>query len=366
MTKRTLITGADGYLGRRIAQILLQKEDARLILWVRAADASAFENKRARLAGELLHDQGQVEYRWGDLAGDAPFDDIDPKSILRIIHAAAVTRFNVDQDTARRVNIEGTDKLLRFAGRCDSLERLGFLSTIYASGLHSGPIPETTLDDAGFANNYESSKWAAERLLAGKYERLPWRIFRIATAIADNSDGQVTQYNAVHNTLQLLYYGLISTMPGNPETPLYLVTGDFVANAVCSLMDSPREDRIFHVAHRREQSLTLDQFITLVFQVFESDDFFRKRRTPRPLYVDEKSFELLHSALGAFAGGVVNQAMDSVAPFARQLFITKEVQNANLIAALGRDPAPDPSAVVAGACRHLIRTKWGRQKADAA
>src|SRR5213593_675077 len=129
MANATLITGADGYLGRRIARILLKEEDARLILWMRAADASAFENKRARLAGQMLHDQGRVEYHWGDLAADAPFDDIDPKSIIRIIHTAAVTRFNVDQDTARRVNVEGTDKLLRYARRCDSLERLGFLST---------------------------------------------------------------------------------------------------------------------------------------------------------------------------------------------------------------------------------------------
>jgi len=58
----------------------------------------------------------------------------------------------------------------------------------------------------------------------------------------------------------------------------------------------------------------------------------------------------------------VNQAVDSVAPFARQLFITKEVQNANLIAALGRDPAPDASAVVEATCRRLVRTKWGREK----
>jgi len=366
MANNTLITGADGYLGRRIAQTLLRQEDSRLQLWVRAPDAATFEKKKSRLAEQLPPDSGRVEYHWGDLTSEFPFAGLEPKSIRRIIHTAAVTRFNVDEVTARRVNIEGTEKLLRLAARCDSLERLGFLSTIYASGLRSGAIPETPLDDAGFANNYESSKWAAEQLLLEEYPQLPWRIFRIATAIADTASGQVTQYNAVHNTLQLLYYGLISTLPGNPETPLYLVTGDFAASAICSLMHSPREERIFHVAHRREQSLTLDQFITLVFEVFASDDFFRKRRIPRPLYVDEESFRLLHSALGAFAGGVVNQAMDSVAPFARQLFITKEVRNENMVTALGYDPAPDPSAVLRAACQDLVNTKWGREKIHAA
>ena len=251
---------------------------------------------------------------------------------------------------------------MRFAERCGALERLGLLSSIYASGMRAGPIPETPFVNAGFANHYESSKWAAETLLFEKYAHLPWRIFRIATAIADDANGQVSQHNAVHNTLKLLYYGLISTLPGKPGTPMYLVTGDFAADAVCRLMRVSGSERIFHVAHRREQSLSLDELITLVFEVFGTDEFFRKRRIPRPLYVDEEAFELLHSALGAFAGGVVNQAVDSVAPFARQLFITKEVQNANLIAALGRDPAPDASAVVEATCRHLVRTKWGREK----
>ena len=45
---------------------------------------------------------------------------------------------------------------------------------------------------------------------------------------ARRTEVQVTQHNAVHNTLQLLYYGFISTLPGSPATPVYLVTGDFV------------------------------------------------------------------------------------------------------------------------------------------
>ena len=362
MANVTLITGGDGYLGRRIAAKLLEETDSRLLLWLRAADASAFLSKQDVLAESFGRFEGRVEYCYGDLTGESPFDGIEPASICRIVHAAAVTRFNVDEGTARRVNIEGTEKLLRFAERCGALERLGLLSSIYASGMRAGPIPETPFVNAGFANHYESSKWAAETLLFEKYAHLPWRIFRIATAIADDANGQVSQHNAVHNTLKLLYYGLISTLPGKPGTPMYLVTGDFAADAVCRLMRVSGSERIFHVAHRREQSLSLDELITLVFEVFGADEFFRKRRIPRPLYVDEEAFELLHSALGAFAGGVVNQAVDSVAPFARQLFITKEVQNANLIAALGRDPAPDASAVVEATCRHLVRTKWGREK----
>lgn len=95
-----------------------------------------------------------------------------------MIHSAAVTRFNVDEDTARKVNTEGTEKILRFTNRCSSLEAFGLLSTVYASGLKAGAIEETPLDgSAGFANHYESSKWSSERARLTQYDHLPGGFF---------------------------------------------------------------------------------------------------------------------------------------------------------------------------------------------
>src|SRR5262249_28275867 len=155
-----------------------------------------------------------------------------------IIHTAAVTKFNVDSETAESVNIQGAEKLLKFASRCDSLETFGLLSTVYASGLKAGTIEELPLEDVSFANHYERSKCASETKLMRDFDYLPWRILRVATVIADDHSGCVTQFNAFHNTLKLLYYGLLSLIPGNPGTPLYFVTGDFVANAVFKAMQN--------------------------------------------------------------------------------------------------------------------------------
>ena len=91
----------------------------------------------------------RIEYAWGDLGADEPFAGVEPRRIRRIVHSAAVTRFNVDEETARRVNIEGTARLLGFAKRCENLESFGFLSTIYASGLRAGPIAEACPPYAG-------------------------------------------------------------------------------------------------------------------------------------------------------------------------------------------------------------------------
>jgi dTDP-4-dehydrorhamnose reductase len=303
----------------------------------------------------------RIGYHWGDLVNEAPFDSLDPRDIHCVIHTAAVTRFNVDEDTARRVNAEGTEKALRFASRCPSLETFGLLSTVYASGLKSGAIQEAPFDGvAGFANHYESSKWSSETTLLKDYNHLPWQIFRVATVIADSDDGRVSQYNAFHNTLKLFYYGLLSLMPGKPETPVYLVTGEFAAGAVFELISGARTKAIYHVAHRETESLTLSELLDLAFEAFERESDFISRRILKPLYSDAESFDLLVDGISSFGGVIVNQAVSSVAPFGKQLFVRKDIQNQNLVSALENYRAPDARQLARNTCEYLVRTKWGK------
>lgn len=367
MEKRIMITGADGYLGLALAKRYLQATEEPLLLWVRAGDKGEFAAKEERIRRRLGEAGDRVRCRWGNLVNLDPFAAIDPADIRVIIHSAAVTRFNVDETTARRVNIEGTEKLLRFASRCPSLERFALLSTVYSSGLRSGPIKEEVMDDrAGFSNHYEWSKWASEILLMAAFDDLPWQIFRVATIIADDEEGTVTQQNAFHNTLKLFYYGLLSLVPGKKETPLYFITGDFAASAIFSLLDASPARSIYHVAHTKEESISLQAMIDLVFETYGERPEFKTRRVLKPLYSDAESFELLARGVNTFGAGILNQSISSVAPFAKQLFIQKEVWNRNLVSSLDRYRAPDPRRLVRNACDFLVRTRWGRELQHAA
>ena len=355
-----LVTGADGYLGRLLLETFLDR-GGRVVAWMRDGADGARDRKTASLAPLSERHGPRLSVAFGDLAADEPFASVDPAGVESIVHGAAVTRFNVDRETATRVNVDGARKLFAFAEKCPDLRRVAYLSTIYASGLSPGPVEEAPLNGGEFANHYERSKCEAERALLADYGRLPWQVLRIATAIADDDSGQVGRQNAVHRTLQLLYYGLISTLPGLPETPLYLVTGRFAAGAIAEVHLRGDARRFFHVSHRREQSLTLGRLVDIAFETFEQDEFFSRRKTPRPLYVDRGSFEMLRQALAGFSGGIVNEGIASVAPFAAQLFIAKDVENANLIEVLGSDAAPDPTELARLTCRHLVATRWGRE-----
>ena len=358
-----MITGADGYLGRRIARRLLADASDHLLLWVHAKDDAALRLKQEALRDLAGSNPDRVQIVGGDLAQAQPFACADPKSVRRIVHAAAVTRFNVDADTARAVNVSGADKLLQFAQACPSLESCLMLSSVYATGLTPGVLQEKPADGReGFANYYEQSKWQAEQLLQERYAQIPWRILRVATVIADNASGTVSQYNAVHNTLKLFFYGLLSLIPGKPSTPLYLITGEMAEEAAYRVMEKGKDKTIYHASTDRAHAPTLSQFLDSAFEVFLEQPDFAARRILKPLFSDAESFDMLAAGVQAFSGGVVSQAVGSVAPFSRQLFVEKDIRNDRLCELLDCAVFPDMRAVVRRLCAYLAQTKWGKEQ----
>jgi nucleoside-diphosphate-sugar epimerase len=362
MSEHVLITGGDGYVGRHAARSYLTETDARLTLVLRANGADEARAKRDAIAGHLRGcDLGRVSYVHEDLAGEDPLREVDPKGITAIVHAAAVTRFNVEKELAQRVNVDGAKKVLAFADRCGRLESFGLLSTVYSCGLLPGEVAEVPArGEHGFANNYEWSKYAAEAHALEAHAHLPLRIIRIATLFADGDHGRVTQFNAFHNTLKLYFYGLLSLVPGKLDTPVYLVSGDFVNRAVFHLVRSKTAKGIYNVAHEQQYNPTLGELIALIFDIYESHDDFRRKRILRPLFTDDESFELLAESVETFAGAVTRQALQSMTPFARQLYAHKSLTNVRMRKELGDYTPPDHRAQLTRTVQNLIETKWGR------
>lgn len=357
--KPVLITGANGYLGSRIAKMYALRHGRPVIAWLHAAQHEEFERKRVGLMRAVGPAAPFIRCAWGDLRDAEPFRCVDPDEVGAIVHSAAITRFNVERELACAVNVDGTEKLLEFAARCAGLEAVGVLSTVYASGLTAGNVDEAPLKEVdGFSNHYEWSKWRCEELLLSRFEFLPWRILRVATVVAEDEGGSVAAHNALHNTLKLLYYGLVSLVPGLPRTPLYFVTAEFTARCVLELMRHPEHRVIYNVAHAREESLTLEALIEHAWEVFLASPEFARRRVLRPVYTDLVSFNLLAKSVAGFSPGVVSQALSSIAPFARQLYVDKTVINRKLVSTLSVYRAPEPHALLRRTCADLVKTRW--------
>lgn len=340
----TLITGADGYLGRRIVAALRGEN---LILAVRCADQAELDRKRARLA--LVTDAPVVPV---DLRDADPFAHVDPRSVTRIVHAAAVIRFDVTRDTADRVNASGTARVREFAERCDRLDRLMLLSTLYSAGRRRGEVHETRHDDAGFVNHYEWSKWAAEECLLDA-PGLPVTVVRLPTVIAEDGGGSVGQYNAFHHTMRLYHSGLLTLLPGDPATPLSLATAEFTVAGVTALLVAP--PGIYQLCGG---PVTLGAAIDAAFGMFEQDPGFRRRMLPRPIPCDLAGFHDMAQAARRLRGGPLQPALASVAPFAEQLYLPKHFRTDRLRAAWPGYQAQDATAVVEAACADLIERSF--------
>ncbi|MBO0852330.1 MAG: SDR family oxidoreductase [Nocardia sp.] len=352
-----MVTGADGYLGRSIVAALLDHGTDDLILTVRAADEVELAAKTAARGWGSLD---RVTVVAADLREPKPFAAVDAATVGAIVHTAAVTHFSVDADTARTVNTEGTAKVRDFAATCPGLNRFIALSTLYAVGAVSGDIDETPSAGEKFVNHYERSKWAAEQVLL-EAGAPPVIIPRMPTIIADDDSGAVSQFNAFHNTFRLYYYGLLSILPGSRDTPLSLATADFAVNAIVRLLDSPAAPGIYHVSPDPADCLTLGTAIDLAYRTFREEQSFRKRRILEPVLCDRDSFTDLVEAATVLRGGPLAQAMDSITPFAEQLYLPKTFRNERLHAAWPHYRAPDPAALVTAVYTTLCRTRWGRK-----
>lgn len=349
-----LITGADGHVGRALAHGLLESSRDSLVLFVRAADGDEQRAKREKLGALAMHPRCRLAF--GDLRAPDPLALLEPDEVHAILHCAAVTSFAVGRAAASEVNVLGTEKLLAFAARCRRLRRFGLVSTIYACGLRDGVIDEAAFDEApGWANHYEWSKWAAERLVLGRSE-LPWHIYRLATIVAEDPGGGVVQQNALHNTLRLMYYGLLSTVPGDPATRVYTTSTSAVVRAIGRLFLHDGGNGIWHVSDAGSSALTLGELTDIAYEAFCSDPAFARRRILKPLFCDHDSFASLMEGAGQF-GSILSRSLASVAPFARQLYGDKDVRTDRTERALGRCGS-DPGSLIDAAARFLVRTRW--------
>jgi thioester reductase-like protein len=359
-----LLTGATGYLGSKILIELAKRSDTHIIATVRANSVERVEALKQNIdAGTTA---ASIEFCIADLTEAEPFRGISPEKITHVIHTSADTRFTISAEIADTVNRDGSQKVFEFARHLPNLQSLVYLSSVYSCGLKEGRIEEALFSTTPeFANHYERSKFESEQLLAEEFGNLPWQILRVATVIADDVNGVAGQINVFHNSARLIFNGLISILPGTSTTPIYFVPADLVASTTAQLCFEGPAHSVRNLCFSKQASLTLQSVIDIMMETFVEDERFVSRRILRPLLTNLDDFLAISDVVDkGFAGLILKQAIESIKPFAPQMFSEKDFQ-VSLPAFAAFDTDDFQRRLLRNALRHLMCNIWLSSKGSA-
>jgi thioester reductase-like protein len=282
-----LITGATGFLGVQVVQTLLEcQPGATLALLIRDR-AGQSGQQRANLIVPPAQ-RSRVQVYSGDVSlpncglDAATYERLSAEA-TRVIHSAATVRFDHSLDEARRINVEGTRRMLDFAAGAPRLRSLVYVGTAYVAGERSGLIRESELAvGQSYRNTYEQTKAEAEALVQSRLSSMPGVILRPSIIVGDSRTGVTSSFKMMYWPLKIYARRLWRTVPGFPDAVLDIVPVDFVAAAVARLaFDEAALGNTVHLCAGPRGSATIQQIASRAAEFFDA---------PEARYVDPKLF----------------------------------------------------------------------------
>ena len=241
-----LMTGFPGFLGSALLpRILAKREGVTAVCVVQAAHLDEARAKLAEIQAAHPHTVDRVQLVEGDIAtgGLGLSDSVPVDDVTEVWHLAAVYDLSVPEDTAKRVNVAGTEHVLQFCRECSNFRRLQYVSTCYVSGRYDGEFTEEMLEEGQeFQNHYEETKYEAERLVrAAMAEGLPATIYRPGIVVGDSHTGETQKYDGPYFVAAYMKrLPVVAFLPDVDETVMAsLVPRDYVIAAMdeLSVMD---------------------------------------------------------------------------------------------------------------------------------
>jgi nucleoside-diphosphate-sugar epimerase len=236
---KVLVTGAAGFLGRRLGKALLGgPKGLRELSSLVAVDT----------VGCALDDR-RVDCRIGTITDDDFVGSIVDSDVELVYHLAAVLsgQAEAEFDLGMRVNVDGTRSLLEACRRVKNPPRFIFTSTVAVFG---GRLPDVVPEDAPVRpeSSYGAEKAIAE-LLVSEYSRkglIDGIVCRLPTVAVRHGTPSSAVSSFVSGIIREPLAGIDSVCPVPLETRLWICSPDVLTSNLvhaARLQTSALEDR---------------------------------------------------------------------------------------------------------------------------
>jgi dephospho-CoA kinase len=254
-----LVTGFPAFTAKRmIARLLSPPKDQGAPpdkLYVLAREQ--FADDARKLVTSLGPHAERAEVLVGDVCDmDLGLSSVEYRALSRevtwIHHLAGIYFAGVDAKTMHRVNVVGTKGVLDLARDAARLERLVHWSTAMVSGDRRGKFFEEDLEvGQKFHNEYEKTKWQAEKLVRGAMGQLPISIIRPGIIVGDSRTGAIDKLDGPYYLITLIATnasGVRLPLLGRGDAPLHLVPIDYVVEAAARVVRTEgAAGKTFHI-----------------------------------------------------------------------------------------------------------------------
>lgn len=201
------VTGATGFIGKRLVKALLARRGSTVHFLVRAGS----EGKLAALY-EYWGLAGTAKKRAVPVIGDLTAKRLGVAAetlkalkggVGAVYHLAAVYDLGADAQSQIEVNVEGTRNVVEFAKAIDA-GHLHHVSSIAAAGLYEGVFREDMFDEAeGLDHPYFMTKHESEKIVR-KECKVPWTVYRPAAVVGDSRTGEMDKIDGPYYFFKLI------------------------------------------------------------------------------------------------------------------------------------------------------------------
>ena len=247
------VTGATGFIGKRLVKKLLERKGSTVHFLLRkesADKATALRQYWGVSAARAVAVHGDLTAKKLGVSAD------DIKKLKGVVdhfyHLAAVYDLSADEDSQIAVNIDGTRNTVEFAKVIEA-GHFHHVSSIAAAGLYEGVFREDMFEEAeNYEHPYFRTKHESEKIVR-KECKVPWTVFRPAMVVGDSTTGEMEKIDGPYYFFKLIQRMRQLLPPWMPSVGLEggrvnIVPVDFVVNALDHISHKPAiAKKCFHL-----------------------------------------------------------------------------------------------------------------------